>query len=125
MASGFLRSPDRTVAGIARKVGEEAYFHLKYASGWMRILESSDDDRSRVQEVMSHRWPLALRWFGPSDATDQLFDAGWRDDQISEIRSGFTREAQESIKSLDVDLAQAPEPTFTANWRPRARRTGP
>jgi 1,2-phenylacetyl-CoA epoxidase catalytic subunit len=125
MASGFLHSPDRTVAGIARKVGEEAYFHLKYASGWMRILESSDDDRKRVREVMSHRWPLALRWFGPTEATDKLSSAGWRDNPISDIRSGFTRDVQALTTSLGVDLAQLSEPTFTTDWRPPARRTGP
>jgi 1,2-phenylacetyl-CoA epoxidase catalytic subunit len=125
MASGFLRNQDRTVAGIARKVGEEAYFHLKYASGWIRILESSEDDRDRVHEAIRHRFPLALRWFGPTAAGDELYDAGWRDDRIDDIRAGFIREVQDASASLGVDVAALPTPTFSTDWRPRARRTGP
>lgn len=125
MASGFLRNQDRTVAGIARKVGEEAYFHLKYASGWMRILESSDDDRAQVHDAIRRRFPAALRWFGPVTADDELYDAGWRDDRIDDIRTGFVREVGNMTASVGVDVTGLPAPTFSADWRPRARRTGP
>ena len=35
---GFLNHEDRAVAGIAKKIGEETYFHLKYAQGWFQII---------------------------------------------------------------------------------------
>lgn len=124
MASGLLHSPDRTVAGIARKTGEEAYFHLKYAAGWLRILHGADDDRERVLQALSFRWPLALRWFGPAESVDRLAAAGWRDPGIGDIRSGFIDEVQQSAAGFGVDLAMLPGPVFTPQWRPRARRTG-
>ncbi|WP_160148806.1 Phenylacetic acid catabolic protein [Amycolatopsis alkalitolerans] len=124
MASGFLRSPDRTIAGIARKIGEEAYFHLKYASGWLRILNGADDDRGRAREALSLRWPLALRWFGPAEPVDRLAAAGWRDPGIGDIRAGLADEVQRSVTPLGIDLATLPGPDFPPEWRPRARRTG-
>jgi 1,2-phenylacetyl-CoA epoxidase catalytic subunit len=41
LMSGLLPHADRRVAALARKVGEEAYFHLKYAAGWFKLLAAS------------------------------------------------------------------------------------
>lgn len=124
LASGFLRHRDRTIAGIARKIGEEAYFHLKYATGWMRIIEASDEERDRVDEAMRRRYPLALRWFGPPNTPDALFDAGLRDDPLDDIRTGFAREVHDVVAPIGVDVDVLPEPDFGPDWRPDARRTG-
>lgn len=124
MASGFLRNRDRTVAGIARKIGEEAYFHLKYAAGWFRIIEASDEERELVRASVTRRFPLALRWFGPPDAGDDLHAAGLRDDALADIRAGFVGEVRGALESFGVDLAGV-EATFDSGWRPDARRTGP
>ncbi|MBO0826869.1 MAG: phenylacetate-CoA oxygenase subunit PaaI [Streptosporangiales bacterium] len=124
MASGFLRNPDRTVAGIARKIGEEAYFHLKYAAGWFRIIEASDEEGELLRASVTRRFPLALRWFGPLDAADDLHAAGLRDDPLPDIRAGFVGEVRSALKPFGVD-ATGVEATFEADWRPDARRTGP
>lgn len=124
MASSLLRVPDRTIAGIGRKIGEEAYFHLKYASGWLRILEGSDDDRAAVRRSLSLRWPSALRWFGPVGSADRLADAGWRDPSLADLRTGFIHEVRQSVAPLRIDVETLPGPVFDPEWRPRARRSG-
>lgn len=121
--SGFLRNSDRTVAGIARKIGEEAYFHLKWASGWFRIVADSPAERHNFSEAMTRRYPLAMGWFGPQDARDQLFDTGLRDDPLDAIRSGFVDEVRAAIADLGVDVDRLPAASFEG-FRPDARRTG-
>lgn len=124
MASGFLRNRDRTVAGIARKIGEEAYFHLKWAIGWFQIVEGSPEERALFAQAVERRFPLALRWFGPPGAPDVLAEAGLRDDPVDDIRSGFVGEVGEAIAPLGVDVDGLPRPDFSPAWRSDARRTG-
>lgn len=123
MMSAFVGNPDRTVAGLARKVGEEAYFHFKYGHGWFRILAGSDADRQRFQEALARRYPLALQWFGPDGQADTLFDAGLRDAPVTAVRDGFVRETASVLADFDVDPSALAEPGF-AGWRPEARRCG-
>ncbi|MGH3098780.1 MAG: Phenylacetic acid catabolic protein [Streptosporangiales bacterium] len=124
MASGFLRNRDRTIAGIARKIGEEAYFHLKWATGWFRIVEGARPDQDSFDEAMQRRYPVALRWFGPPDTLDQLDEAGLRDDPLSAIRSGFIAEVRDAAAPVGVDADRLPLPRSFGGWRPDARRTG-
>lgn len=129
LAAGFLHNPDRTVAGIARRIGEEAYFHLKYATGWIRIIASSAGERARAEDALGRRYPLAQSWFGPAGADDELFAAGLRDDPVSAIRAGFAREVADGAEPL---VAGGPPAGAAADrrgvpdgWRPEARRAGP
>lgn len=124
MASGFLRNRDRTVAGIARKIGEEAYFHLKWAVGWFRVVESSPEECRLLAEAMERRYPLTLRWFGPPGAPDVLAEAGLRDDPLDDIRSGFVGEVRDATAPLGVDVDALPGAEFPGAWRSDARRTG-
>lgn len=125
LASGFLQHPDRTVAGNCRKIGEEAYFHLKYAAGWFRIMESSPAERDEVRRSMEQRYPLALQWFGRPDAEDLLHRAGQRDDSIADIRAGFVAEVARTLAAFSLDLEPGPQLRFGPNWRSDARREGP
>jgi 1,2-phenylacetyl-CoA epoxidase catalytic subunit len=134
MASGFLQHSDRTIAGICRKIGEEAYFHLKYAVGWFRIMESSPVDREGVRQSLELRYPLALQWFGPDNSADLLHEAGQRDDPIADIRAGFIAEVTATLAAFESELAPGREPalgikptpqvSFGSGWRPEARREG-
>ena len=123
MASGFLRSRDRTVAGIARKIGEETYFHLKWTTGWFRVLAQSEQERTRLSDAVATRYPLALRWFGRPDTPDVLAESGWRDDPLDAIRAGFVAEVRAAVADLGVDV-DGLGPDFPDGWRPDARRVG-
>ena len=123
LASGFLGNPERTIAGLARKIGEEAYFHFKYSLGWFRILAGEDEDRAAVREALLRRFPLALQWFGPPDAPDPLHDAGLRKASVETLRAGFVDQVREATSAFEVDLDEGVRP-WPAGFRLRARRIG-
>ncbi len=125
LVSGFLGHTDRAIAGISRKVGEEAYFHLKYAHGWMRIIGEDAAERARFVDSVAARYPLALQWFGPHSETDPVFEAGERDMPLATIREAFAAEAAKVANHLGgraPDMADAA--ALPAGWREDARRLG-
>lgn len=124
MMSGFLTHPDRRVAALARKVGEEAYFHLKYASGWFALLAEEDDTRHAVEAVFESRLPLALDWFGPIGSPDALHGSGERSRPVDELRESFLGDVMAEMKTLGIvtPATWTPPPE---QWRPDARRRGP
>ncbi len=126
LISGYLGHSDRAVAGIARKIGEEAYFHLKYAHGWMHIIGEDADERARFADAFVARYKLALQWLGPDSATDPVFDAGERDMPLAEIRAAFVAEAGKAAEHLGGPALAVPDRAdLPADWRDDARRLGP
>jgi len=126
LVSGYLGHSDRSIAGIARKIGEEAYFHLKYAHGWMHIIGQDADERARFLAAVDQRYPLALQWFGAEDNDDPVHAAGQRDMPVAKLRAAFAAEAGKVGDHLGGDpvALPAPVPPPTA-WRDDARRSGP
>ena len=68
LASGFLNHEDRAVAGIAKKIGEETYFHLKYAQGWFQIIGEGKNKRSSFKEPLKSVSRLLLDGLAPRGA---------------------------------------------------------
>ena len=125
LASGFLKHEDRAVAGIAKKIGEETYFHLKYANGWFRVVGEGKKQTELFQKAFEHRFPLALQWFGPARAADPVHEAGIRDVLLKALRDAFIKEAASAEKYLGADLTLNKSPKFAKDWRADARRFGP
>lgn len=125
LASGFLKHEDRAVAGIAKKIGEETYFHLKYAQGWFQILGDGKKQTRLFQKAFENRFPLALQWFGPTRGTDAVHDAGIRDVPLKALRDTFVKEAAAAGKILGADLKLDKTTKFAKDWRTEARRFGP
>ena len=125
LASGFLKHSDRVVSGLAKKIGEEAYFHLKYAHGWFSIIGESKAATARFQKAHARRFPLALAWFGPPRAQDPVFKAGLRDVRLSKLRSAFVRETAQAAEMLGAPLEHDTSAGVGADWRRDARRSGP
>ena len=128
MMSGFLAHPERRIGALARKVGEEAYFHLKYAAGWFKVLAAEQSAGQRLESAIAVRLPLAADWFGPPAANDPLIADGERSATLDELRDQFRQEVAEDLKSARVTppdgTALAGAPTAEP-WRPAARRRGP
>ena len=124
MMSGFLNHPDRTIAGLARKVGEESYFHLKYVSGWFAVIQNSPRQVNRVLDSVAERLPLALEWFG-NDPADPLFTGGMRDSSLRDIRDGFLSEVTQGLQRFGFDVRGLREVSSPFPWRPEVRRRGP
>lgn len=125
LASGFLKHDDRAVAGLARRIGEETYFHLKYAHGWIRIIGEGRRQAERFRKAYDRRYPLALQWFGPPRAKDPVFEAGIRDVAAGKLREAFAKEAAGAAGYLGAPLEQRRPDGFGEDWRPDARRAGP
>jgi 1,2-phenylacetyl-CoA epoxidase catalytic subunit len=111
LMSTHLEHPDRAVAGMAKKIGQETYFHLKYVHGWLRILGQAKSETAAFQAAFAKRYPLALQWFGPA--------------KDSPARDAFVREVTAGAKLLGAPLDLAKAAVFDKGWRADARRTGP
>jgi 1,2-phenylacetyl-CoA epoxidase catalytic subunit len=124
LASGFLKHEDRAIAGISKKIGEETYFHLKYAQGWFQIIGDGKKQTDLFQKAFAKRFPLALQWFGPANAKDPVYDAGLRDVPLKKLRAAFINEAAAAEKHLHAKLKQDKTVKFAKDWRRDARRLG-
>jgi 1,2-phenylacetyl-CoA epoxidase catalytic subunit len=128
LMSGFLAHPDRAVAALARKVGEEAYFHLKYAAGWFKVFATEPEPSGRLADALAGRLPQAVDWFGPPDAADPLHANGERRTPVTELCEQFQTEVADDLKSAGLTAVPAPDQAAAgrlAPWRPAARRRGP
>ena len=125
MASGFLKHKDRAIAGIAKKIGEETYFHLKYAQGWFQIIGEGKKQSELFQKSFAKRYPLALQWFGPAAGKDPVHEAGIRAVPLKKLRDAFIKEAVGAEKLLNAKLTREKSVKFTKDWRSDARRSGP
>lgn len=124
MISGFLNHSDRAVAGMAKKIGQETYYHLKYANGWRRVIGEGKAEATRFQKNFVKRYPLALQWFGPTNAVDEVHKAGLRDMPLGKIRDAFAREAAKGKDSLKKPLKLSKTVKIGNDWRQDARRVG-
>lgn len=124
LISGYLNHTDRAVAGIAKKIGEEAYFHLKFAHGWMQIIGESKKETEYLVRDFAKRYPLALQWFGDVDA-DPVHAAGLRDAPLAKLREAFIREATKAQDLVGAKLPVAETAKLPKDWRAEARRVGP
>lgn len=122
LASGFLSHPDRGLAGICRRIGEESYFHLKYAAGWARVFKAGD--AQPFTDAFLQRYDRAADWFG-SSASDLLHESGIRQSSFTDLRGTFAEEAEKLLKIASPDSA-LPTATLSAakDQRP-GRRSGP
>jgi len=66
-AERYLSHPDRTLSGLARRIGEETYFHLKYATGWAAEFARDEASARRARDALLRRYPAALAWFPGDD----------------------------------------------------------
>jgi ring-1,2-phenylacetyl-CoA epoxidase subunit PaaC len=122
LISGFLKHPDRALAGLTEKIGQETYFHLKYANGWAAIFAESGGEA--FVEALGARYPLALRWFGDT-SQDVLHEAGLRGVPLATLKQGFIDEVAKIVDIVGLDLELAPDVAQGDDWRPENRRNGP
>lgn len=120
LASGFLSHPDRALAGIARRIGEESYFHLKYASGWVRVF-AAGDSKTFIDAIIS-RYPDAVGWFG-SSGDDSLHKAGVRQSGFADLRASFAVEVEKLLRIAAPSLVlEEPPAVSTTEVRPGLRQ---
>jgi len=123
MMSGFLNAPDPALVGLAKKIGTESYFHLKYAAGWRSIFFEGKNETYR--EALSNKFPLALQWFGTDSEHDVLLDQGMRNVGLVELRKALLRQVLTDHDAPGFEWVSAAEaPTFGNDWDVDKRRAG-
>lgn len=123
--SGYMNCPDRALAGLAEKIGEEAYFHLKYAEGWMQILSESTADTRKFSAAMEKRYPAALAWFGSGKNDGALKKAGLKDVSTAKMRKAFAAEIAKGSSWVGKGLALPATASAPDGWLDANRRAGP
>lgn len=121
LISGFVKHPDRALAGLAEKIGQETYFHLKYADGWAAIFAKSGGEA--FIEALGERYALALRWFGDT-SQDALHEAGQRNVPLAALKESFTREVGKIVEIVGLDLELPADIDRGDDWRQESRRNG-
>ncbi|WP_345529113.1 Phenylacetic acid catabolic protein [Nocardioides endophyticus] len=120
MMSSLLDDPDRAVSAIARKVGEEAYFHLKYATGWFQVIRSEDESSERLMEALARRLPLAVDWFGhPDGDTADVAEASTSERSRTQR---FLRNVAQDLERVGLQLPDLSQPLDRGEWDSSRRR---
>jgi len=113
-AARYLSHPERTLAGLARRIGEETYFHLKYATGWAAEFAREPASAQRARDALLRRYRQALAWFPVNDG----------DAQAAGRRQAFAEAAQKLLDILGQggELPSAADTTIHAGDTPLRRR---
>ena len=109
---------------LAKKIGEETYFHLKYATGWMQIIGEGKKEAERFVRDFDKRYKLALQWFGPANADDPVHKAGLRDVPVTKLREAFVREVAKAKDAVGASVKVPKTVKMPKDWRADARRLG-
>ncbi|MDF9748513.1 Phenylacetic acid catabolic protein [Natrinema salsiterrestre] len=112
--------------GLITKMGEDEYFHLEYHDARLETL--ADDDPETVQRTLEETLPQALALIGPAaydEDEDPLYDAGFTDRPIAEIRESFADHYRDLFADTDVSLTDVDwEAPALDDWDETRRRIG-
>lgn len=111
----YLAHPNRVLAGLARRVGEETYFHQKWVHGWAEQFALDATAARRARDALLRRYPHGLAWF-PASAEGS---------QAHEQKQLFSSAAQEVLTRLGEGGALPREAVATihAQTAPLRRQT--
>ncbi|MFC6763743.1 Phenylacetic acid catabolic protein [Natrinema soli] len=91
--------------GLITKMGEDEYFHLEYHDARLETL--AEEDPETIQQTLEQTLPQALALIGPvayDEDADPLFDAGFTDRPIAEIRESYIQHYRDLFADTDVSL---------------------
>lgn len=122
LASRYLEHPNRTLAGLARKIGQEAYFHLKYVAGWLRVFADSADCKATFARAFVPRRALALQWLGGDDGAHAAGESAL---PMAQLRATMAAQIARTLEVLGDEMPAESAAPLRADWRADARRHGP
>ncbi|MDG5817647.1 Phenylacetic acid catabolic protein [Natronococcus sp. A-GB7] len=112
--------------GLITKMGEDEYFHLEYHDARLETL--AEEDPETVQATLERTLPQALAFIGPAaydESEDPLYEAGFTDRPISEIRRSFADHYRELFADTAVSLEDVDwDGPALGDWNETRRRTG-
>lgn len=114
---GLVGSKNQAVSNMAKKFGEEGYFHRLYIDGWIAAFD--DGERAEAAAALPERLQLARRWF--DFASEELNDAGIRTWTAAECREHFEVGVDMLAKAFRTELPEVA--ALSGEWDGRRRRT--
>ncbi|ADB62993.1 phenylacetic acid catabolic family protein (plasmid) [Haloterrigena turkmenica DSM 5511] len=93
------------LSGLITKMGEDEYFHLEYHDARLETLAAEDPET--VQQTLETTLPQTLALIGPAaydEDEDPLYQTGFTDRPIAEIRESFAQHYRDLFAGTDVSL---------------------
>ena len=122
----FMEGSFAPVANLARRFGEECYFHQLCIDGWMKNFSATE--KTEAGQALIRRLPRALEWFGSEkqSSTDILLEEGFRAESVWSAREKFFSDIAEKLSPhIDVSdekLADAARQPLPEKWDSLRRR---
>ena len=122
----FMEGSFAPVANLARRFGEECYFHQLCIDGWMKNFSATE--KTEAGQALVRRLPRALEWFGSAQqsSADLLLEEGLRAESIWSARENFFNDIVEKlsphIEVSDEKLADAARQPLPEKWDSLRRR---
>lgn len=122
----FMEGNFAPVANLARRFGEECYFHQLCIDGWMKNFSATE--KTEAGQALIRRLPRALEWFGSEQqsSADILLEEGFRTESVWSAREKFSSDIAEKLSShIDVSdekLADAARQPLPDKWDSLRRR---
>lgn len=122
----FMEGNFAPVANLARRFGEECYFHQLCIDGWMKNFSATE--KTEAGQALIRRLPRALEWFGSEQqsSADILLEEGFRTGSVWSAREKFFSDIAEKLSPhIDVSdekLADAARQPLPEKWDPLRRR---
>ena len=122
----FMEGSFAPVANLARRFGEECYFHQLCIDGWMKNFSAAE--KTEAGQALTRRLPRALEWFGSEQQSfaDILLEEGFRTESVWSAREKFFSDIAEKlsphIEVPDEKLADAARQPLPEKWDSLRRR---
>ena len=122
----FMEGSFAPVANLARRFGEECYFHQLCIDGWMKNFSATE--KTEAGQALIRRLPRALEWFGSErqSSADILLEEGFRTGSVWSARENFFSDIAEKLSPhIDVSdekLADAARQPLPEKWDSLRRR---
>ena len=100
ISSGFVGGKDLQISTLIRKVGQERYFHVLYAMGWLGAFEN--EEKRLFGECLIRRLNSVRQWLGPADIEDSTYAAGYRTTSNNSVHEKFEASMSKVYAVLDT-----------------------
>lgn len=113
--------PASAFAPLARKIGRETQFHLRYFSGWLKVLAVKQTPD--LERIFLLRLERMLRWWGPHGMEDFLHTSGQRPMSRDQLREKYLAVIERELSGMGI-RCNLPSQSIEG-WRPRDMRATP
>ena len=111
------------VANLVTRFGEEAYFHQLCIDGWLKALDTSEQDS--LADRLPERLATLLPWFGCA-VPDPLIEAGIRTESLADAEKRLKKDLEQNLTARpDAAVVERERSDYTNSdtWDPHRRRT--